>query len=366
MYDSIDKLADALLSLLKTNSKITISAINSVAQVNRSTFYRHFETIDDLFVFAVKREVTRIMTVHIPTIKTENDIIEICKKIHTLFISNKENLILLGSFDILTTTNILYNEYATAIKEKISNLAKNFNILAFQIETDAALLCAELFVSNASQKAILIPQKAIIEKFTTQNFLVEYIAVFLSKIVKGGSTDFHLYLITAFEKLVAKNEFTLPTVTELVNVAGIHRSEFYLYYNDINDFADKFAYAAKSLVVSYIYNLLEDENPANYFFDFEKNLRDTEFVLIGICADKTMMFSFIADTMAMLYATLREKYISQDKDTPEIDYLLKSIVCAALTALYRYLTNFNAINFSDDLQIVFEMKRKLKSFSTLK
>ena len=62
-----DRIMSAFFELLKDKpyTKITVSAVIALAQVNRSTFYRNFENVEDLMECATD-EVTKVIAVEPP------------------------------------------------------------------------------------------------------------------------------------------------------------------------------------------------------------------------------------------------------------------------------------------------------------
>ena len=157
----------------------------------------------------------------------------------------------------------------------------------------------------------------------------------------GGNSDFHYDLFGAYLKLTGAKDYDEITVTELLETAGISRTQFYLYYRNMEDFTDKFFYCTFELAIEFALHICRrrDVMPETQL----NTLRDTVYKTY---TRKTLQRLFrsgkIIEEIAYILANLFGRYreaIETENNINLNDYQLETLkyyVCKMTVEALRY------------------------------
>ena len=234
-----ERLFDALYTLLKEKSyrEIKVTELIVPAQINRTTFYKNFSSVSDLFEKAQARLCDALRTLELSRPKNREELRCFSKEMIDQFLDgNKEDVFLLGgdNGNVLTFWK-LGDVFAARMKaeaealglEKDPGVRKNLVVAS-------GFLSSMLCYLTCYDKLSVIWRNPLQGPYDVKRSFFENAAVELQK-KRGGSAAFHYDLILAY---VHHYDEFIPkiTVTQLLETAGIHRTEFYLYYRNLEDF----------------------------------------------------------------------------------------------------------------------------------
>ena len=239
-----ERIKDAFYMLLRDTPyrKIKVSALIAAAGVNRSTFYRIFENTEDLME-CVAEELQQRITVPPPFAVTNAETLE--RYANLLFDLARQNhakaALLSGENGDMSVAYRL----AEAVKNRLT-AAKD----AAGISDPGVERCLQMAGPSLAFYFItggVAPEQDIHEPirfeivYDRKRSLLENVAVLLAR-RRNGNPFFHYDLLCAYIKLDAVNEaaYRNITVSQLLETAGIARTEFYKYYKNINDFFESF------------------------------------------------------------------------------------------------------------------------------
>lgn len=238
-----ERIETAFVTLIKEKpyQKITVSSIIAAANVNRSTFYRNFENVEDLME-CITEELTQKIVVP-PTFPIRNtaDLEQYSMQIfqraqeyhHWVTLLCGEN----GKMEVAYRV-------ASAASERLVTEAK-----AAGINDPAVLRVAEMaspqlsfyFIAGELPQEQNTPAPVPEIRYDNACSILQNVARLLAKRL-GGNEFFHYDLLCAYVILDAATpeSYRTITVSQLLATAGIHRTEFYKYYKNIEDFFEAF------------------------------------------------------------------------------------------------------------------------------
>ena len=238
-----DRIMSAFFELLKDKpyTKITVSAVIALAQVNRSTFYRNFENVEDLMECATD-EVTKVIAVEPPFPVTDRASLErYGQLIMDLAAEYHQWAALLCSENGKSANGY---RIANAVRDQLEAVKQAAGISDPEVDNCINLASPTLsfffkagFVFLAGD--LSAPQAEI--RFDPACSMLQNVGRLLSR-RRGGSDYFHYDLLCAYVLLDSKDRqaYRDISVSELLATAGIARTEFYKYYKNIEDFFEAF------------------------------------------------------------------------------------------------------------------------------
>ena len=255
-----ERITAAFLEQLKTvpYRKIRVSALIRNAGVNRSTFYLYFENTDDLLE-SVTEELQQRIAVEPPFPVTDAASLE--KYANVMFDLAQKNhpeaSLLCGENGDMQISYRL----AEAVKARLTAAKTAAGITDAAVERCLNMASPSLsfyFITGGVRAAEEDRAPLVMEiEYDRTHSMLANVSMLLAK-RKGGSSFFHYDLLCAYVKLDANDEkaYRNVTVTQLLSTAGISRTEFYKYYNNIGDFFEAFedasVYCALYWVASFL------------------------------------------------------------------------------------------------------------------
>lgn len=265
-----DRIIKSFFALLKEKpyQKITVSAIIAGAQVNRSTFYRNFENVEDLMECATD-EVTKVIAVPPVSPVTDRASLEAYgQHLMDLAAEHREWAALLCSENGKPTNGY---RIANAVRERLEEERK-----AAGVDDPDVVNCINLasptlsFYFKAGNVPLegdpSVPQPEI--EFDPQCSMLQNVGRLLAR-RRGGTEFFHYDLLCAYVLLDSKDRqgYRDISVSQLLATAGSARTEFYKYYKNIEDFFEAFEDACVHCALYWIIKLWD----AHFMLD-EKQL----------------------------------------------------------------------------------------------
>ena len=238
-----ERIIQAFFRLLREKSyqKITVSSLLLLARVNRSTFYRNFENIDDLME-CVTDESLKSIAVEPPfPVSGRDDLERYARVMFDNAQERREEVALLcgKNGNMLAAYRI-----ASAVRDRLADAIDAAGITDPAVKRVAEMASPQLsfyfMAGDLPKKTDGVILKPVI-RYDKSLSMLENVSRYLEKSL-GGSEYFHYDLLCAYVKTDAKkaDAYRNISVSELLATAGIHRTEFYKYYKNIADFFERF------------------------------------------------------------------------------------------------------------------------------
>lgn len=247
-----EKIHQAYVKLCETKPyyKVKVSEIVEAAGINRTTFYKHYAGMADLILAIYRRYMKELMGVpEGMTIRTAKDLELYTNIVWQRLMDRKEEYL-----HVIQQPGILRMMlmYGRALYKKLTRLAKRAKL------TDPAVYRNIRYVPYMFVFRLFLELKGsdvLSDDLQEQRHFFDFtqsIPDNLSQYMEthlGGSSDFHYALFGAYIKLTTIDEESAITVTKLLDTAGISRTQFYLYYKNMDEFRERFYYTCFELVI---------------------------------------------------------------------------------------------------------------------
>ena len=248
------RMCDVFYMLLQDTpyQNIKVTRIVQLAEVNRSTFYKYYTSVPDLFEHLQRALCDEITGTHVLPPETPETMRAFTRHVFDAFVQDhRREIRLLGGNhgDVRTFWYI-----GEAMRELLTREADRLGV------TDAAVrrniagapgFFASLLCSVVNREMLL----ASWSRFQTAHFdesktFFENMAIQL-QMQRGGPFEFHYDLTLSYVKFFDR---MVPqvTVTQLLQTAGISRTEFYQYYRNMNDFHQTYIDAVCNCATMYV------------------------------------------------------------------------------------------------------------------
>ena len=259
-----EKIHDAYVHLCETKPyyKIRVSEVVKEAGINRTTFYRHYLGMPDLILAMYHRYMRGLLSVPDGmTVASAADLEAYANTVWDRLIAHREELL-----KILDMPGVLQMLVVSgrALQHKLTRLAKKAKLtdpaVFRNIRYSPYLFIFQLFITTKGEE-ILDPQlSAQQQHFDFSQSIPENLSRFMEAEL-GGSSDFHYALFGAYIKLLTANDEDAITVTQLLDTAGISRTQFYLYYKNMEDFRRRFYYTCFEMTIEIMLQICRTRAP---------------------------------------------------------------------------------------------------------
>ena len=247
-----EKIFKAYVQLCETKPyyKIRASEVVKEADINRTTFYRHYTGMPDLILSCYKRYMKQLMSLPAGmTVQTPQDLEAYVESVWNRVMDMQDVVASALHQPGVLRMMIMYGR---ALSKKLLHYAKKAGFaepaVVRNIRYTPYLFVVRLFLALQGEAAIspLLSSQQFHFDFTHSipDNLSHYMETNL-----GGSSDFHYALFGAYIKLSSRSDEDAITVTNLLETAGISRTQFYLYYKNMEDFRERFYYICFELVI---------------------------------------------------------------------------------------------------------------------
>ena len=252
------RIVAAFLELLKEKPyrNIKVTAICRTAMVHRSTFYRLFEDVTALFntvCFSYVRKVLTDDRRH--RMASAEDMRDYMERCFTRIRDNAEDFKLLcgpnGNAGLPYLLGSAIKERQVAIAAKIG--MKDPLIGGF-IQLLPEYVAMYMFIRLFPEMVYAIDEDYQNFDYDLNETVTENTKRYLALHFKGNP-EFHDMLFAATVVLQTKTGTYKSSVTDLLETAGISRTEFYLYYKNIDDFHRRFFRSVFSIAEAFLYSL---------------------------------------------------------------------------------------------------------------
>ncbi|MBR0508541.1 MAG: TetR/AcrR family transcriptional regulator [Clostridia bacterium] len=235
------KIEDTFFVLLRTRSykKISVSQLCAAAGINRSTFYLYFNDVGQLFESVCEKLTAALLEGH-ETVKNEETLETFA--MDGIFLradALRERLQLVSgeNGDVL-----FFHTCALQIRQVLKTLEARCRVqdkvLRERIGMAAGFysVALYLFLHGPFPGSAADGQPDF--SYDIRISLFRNVSKFLAA-RHGGAADLHYTLLVSMVRSVSANNALKTTVPRLLQLAGVPRAEFFLYYKDFSDFMAK-------------------------------------------------------------------------------------------------------------------------------
>ena len=340
-----EKIHDAYVALCETKpyNKIKVSEIIEIAGINRTTFYKHYAGMPDLILSVYHRYIKAILAVPDDmAIKTAQDLETYTNLIWNRLVSRKTDIL-----RMLTQPGVLRMIVmcGLALRKRLQHLAKKAKLtdpaVYRNIRYTPYLFIVRLFIELKGSDVLKPNLAAQQQVFDFTHSIPDNLSHYMEANL-GGSSDFHYALFGAYIKLTTLDDEENITVTKLLDTAGISRTQFYLYYKNLDDFREKFYYTCFELAIELMLYVCRRPDPVPE--EEVSTMRETIYASYNRKATNRLLATgkiveFGAYIVANLYVRYKEQ-LEQERGTlnPEEEgALIYYIGVMATVSLWYYL-----------------------------
>lgn len=358
----------AYLDVLKTKAydKVTVSSIIRKADVNRSTFYRHFIDIYDLYENICEEtadEIVREICDNMMNIFNSGHSLEMMRlgyeALYDVFVNNKEIISLLagknGSLLVvkkfrdrcegnLTPFFPLFDksddfDYQSGLMADVSVLFV-YSMYAFRTGED--LLKLKTILPNTALK---------------KDFMANILSV--NDVLHDTKSGIEYKLLLATYKAWQKKKTINLTVRDITEEAGVSRTEFYICHKNIADFYANFENIATYVLSKYIIEVAFSDDASIKDIKFEMK-EVTESISNFISSIEHMrLFTFLFRTCGVVidkyFQILKKEY--GDGYVSGNEYNIMFYMCAVFNIVVRYATTGNEERFIRSVKSAVNFKK---------
>ena len=346
-----EKIHDAYVALCKTKPyyKIKVSDVVAKAGINRTTFYKHYAGMPDLILSMYRRYMKLLMQVPAGmTIRTADDLQRYAESVWTRLTERREELArILHQPGVLR----LILMYGRAFQRKLTQFAKKAKLTDPAIYRNITyapyLFTVRLFIFLEGEPVFLPQLTRQQQHFDFSLSIPENLSRFVKSQI-GGNADFHYALFGAYIKLSTGRDEEKITVTELLDTAGISRTQFYLYYKNMEEFREKFYYTVFELVIEFMLSLcrrreVPTEAQASSLRETIYAAYNQKAVLRALSTGKLIEYvSYLAANLFVRYSEQVEAEhhttLTEEQKAPLIYYI--GVHCAASLQYYVHRISF--------------------------
>ena len=250
------RIRKAMMTLLKDRplKRVTVSAICETADVNRSTFYRHYENVDDLFE-VICDDLVDAMTY--PPEKPIENAADLEAHARAITEKSKDRFGVIGLLSSPNGDVQFAYRVGMAMRDHLATLweATGLDDPAVDrcIGTIPAIFPA--VISYVSDDALTQEDDRVVVEFDDSQSFLDNVAAYLAK-ARGGSQTLQYVILLSAVKLTLTMTAAEITVTRLFRTAGISRTEFYRYYRNIEDYENAVEQAVIVVASSWVSAIL--------------------------------------------------------------------------------------------------------------
>lgn len=356
-----DRIMCAYRELMKSlpYNHIPVTRIISKAGVTRSTFYRNFADVYDLYEAVCRDCAEAVIKEAADAIGTDWSDVDIPSYIdlfEQVLERHYEELTLLsgktGSLRFITVLRECILKYSeNSASEAIAGFFGDSSITGMLI--DSIFLYG--FLSVSKEKASKYSFRGILARLNTKKQLIENVGEDMQNL-SADSGFFDYRLLKAAYKLWCNKKNVALSVDELTRQAGIPRTEFYLHYKNIVDFYSSFEKAAACTISKFAFilcfsdkseigtRLLDNEEHFDEHINLVKNIPHTAlftFIFNTALSGNEAFFDFLG-------RNLPADFIAEYKN--EIIFYYSLMFCCA----WQYLVTGNTEKFKKDLAMIYD------------
>ncbi len=362
-----EKIIDAYFSCLKTRKydKITVSSVIRKANVNRSTFYRYFVDIYDLYDCVCDETAGEVVS----SIRFENldgffqQNFELLSKqylnAYDIFPKYKDRInALAGKNGNLKVVKKYREKYAERLKREIGTdkLTENEEYL-IELVPDCSIMVIYVLSSLMSGESFSLREHLPNIPFK-KDFMTNILTV--NDVLSDEKSAIEYKLIIAAYNTWKRERNVNLTVSDITKAAGISRTEFYICHKNIADFYNNFATNAAYVLSKYVIETaLSDLNTLdNLKFDMQELTGSIGRFLNSI--DHSLLFRFLfvcCGAAYKKYCQIIENEIGKDKlDEKSRDIL--TFFCGIFLIVVRYAISGDREKYLYSLRLAFDFREQ--------
>ena len=245
---------------VKQYNKIKVSEIIKAADVNRSSFYRHFDDVYSLYT-EVCDDLINVILLEMPVASDTSDLRQIAEDaLHRALTFVEEIKLLAGKHGNKQFLYKLRNAYFEALKTNaVKNGLWNEDILYM------ADFAADYLTLTLSR--ILMEEEIQLMDFSAIDYVYDFSADPVDNVsealrmLNGGRRDTQAAFLVSLIRRFSTGDQRAKPVTELFSSTGFSRAEFYKLYSHKTDYFSKLENALYLIVVKGVVPLLEADDP---------------------------------------------------------------------------------------------------------
>lgn len=364
------RIVDAYLDALNTKryDKITVSSVIKNAKINRSTFYRHFLDIYDLYENICGETAEKIVCEVCDSMKrifaegySIGQMNEAYEAIFGIFVDNKNIISLLsGSRGSL----MLLKKFRDKCEKRLSGLFPLFDendSVDYQtgLLADVSVLFVYCMYAFRTGEDLLKLREILPDTPMKRDFMSNILTV--NDILNDEKPSIEYKLLMATYETWVKRKTINLTVRDITEAAGISRTEFYLCHKNIADFYAGFENIATYVLAKYVLEIALADIDKIKGVEFNvKELAENMKSFIG-SIDYMKLFTFLFRTCG---ATVDKYFQIMKRENGEQymsgqEYNIMFYLCSVFNIVVRYAISGNEEHFISSMSLADNFKKML-------
>lgn len=369
MKPAKERIEEAFLNFLqkKPYDRITVSEVVRAANINRSSFYRCFADINDLYE-KVCTETAEDYISSLPPFRQEGDafrfILHMYRRASLPW--NRERIMRLfgengsGAFALILRRCFLDKIAAEAKAEGIWD-ERMQHLVTFSAEYMIVVGYYFLYAEQINTMPMLRSEVP----FDYEADPIGTITQMLRENC-GGSLDVHSALFLSTVRMFSEGDARLKPLSKLLSYSGFSRTIFYRIFNDKRDYFAKLEGSMTLLTVKAVLPLMLEESPEaftvlldlweKYYLAVEQKalyiaFRDGYGFRIAACLVTKLHEAYIAALSEKLGTAIDEEARTR----------LSFFTCGVMCSLVYYYASLDREAFFQRMKLLFEIREKLLS-----
>ena len=347
---------------VKQYNKIKVSDIIKAADVNRSSFYRHFDDVYSLYT-EVCDDLINAILIEMPVASDISDLRQIAENALNRALTFVDEIKLLaGKHGNIQFLYKLRNAYFEALKTNaVKNGLWNEDIM-YMADFAADYLTLSLSRITMGEEIVRIDFSGIDYVYDFDADPVDNVSEAL-RMLNGGRRDTQAAFLVSLIRRFSTGDQRAKPVTELFSSTGFSRTEFYKLYSHKSDYFSKLEKALYLIVVKGVVPLLEADDPMvltaaldnwdKYYKEIERNavvngMKDGYLLEFGI---RVIMY------LREGYKKSTEKRLGQKIAGERLDALDFFVSCASCCFVY-YIATMDREQYFRRINALYELKRQ--------
>ena len=367
MKPAKERIKESYLTLLhqKPYDKINITDIIKLAGINRSTFYRSFADVTDLYL-KICEETAAAYISALPPFEREGDAFRFVVMMYerAALPENMELVKLLlgengsGTFALLGRRMFIDKIAADASDAGIWD-ERMQHLVTFS--ADFMVICGYYLLHKEEIDLSPLPRTEFIFDYTADP--VESLTQIM-RIICGGSSDAQNALFLSTVRMFSEGDARRMPISKLLGYSGFSRTAFYHIYKNKHDYFAKLEDGVNLLLVKAILPIMKQENVSSYkkLLDlWDKYYKSFEQKALCMAFREGYGFRLAANVISKLhgeYVDFLKRETGADIDG-EKNCALAFFTCGVVCSLIYYFATMDRDAFFKRMELLYSIRRSL-------
>lgn len=360
-----NRIKEAYLAFLrdKPYNKIKVSELIKAAEISRSSFYRNFEDVYELYN-AVCEDIITDVLLDVQEDFNQRDMRLFVEAVSEKVLRHAEKIKLVaGKNGNKLFVFRLRNSFYESLRRHIAGAGKWDDTHRYFVTFSADYL--SIVLSDAIRDGAIEYNTYRDLDFSYDYALdpVENICEAL-RVLNGGSKDVQMAFFLSVVRLFSTGDSRKRPITELLSYSGFSRGEFYKFYSHKQDYFNKLGNALKVVTIKSILPLFEKNDPHAFAIVLDSWDRYcTELERNALV--KGMRSAYLLELWTDVFLHLHKAYMEllEEKNGGPLDESMKNtmsfFVCSLGCCFLYYMITADRETYFRNLEALYDFKKRM-------